>query len=226
MQTEFHMNPLRTSTSLPIQVSELGIQMKDESPITWKLANKTFKNASLNASQVVDISVEIIHPAFLLLPAEYNDPLYRVAFLEKALGPTCMDGNELHEQTCKLVNSTLLFLIPSDWKDQLSILFPLANIQYNHLLANNLTHTKLYIHPRIHIYLQEQHAYITFFQHGKLQLINVFPYENEVALAYYLHAIRETYDIQWNHESIQLMGPESANKQLLSELIRLKIPLS
>jgi hypothetical protein len=106
------------------------------------------------------------------------------------------------------------------------MLFPLANIQYKHLLGNELNHSKLYIHPRIHIYLQEKHAYISYFQHGKLQLINVFPYENEVALAYYLHAIRDTYEIQWNQESIRLMGPEATNTQLLSDLIRLNIPIS
>ena len=229
LQTDLHTNPIRTNTSLQLQVSEQGIRLQAADLITWKQGKsgltKSLKSLGLDAAQVQAIEVTIIHPAFLLLPIDYHDPLYRIAFLEKALGEHCMDGNELHEQACESVDSILLYLVPSVWKDQLALLFPLANIQYKHLLGTELNRTKLYIHPRIQVYLQENHAYISYYQHGRLQLINVFPYEHELALAYYLHSIRDTFDIQWNQETIQLQGPGAADNQMIADLIRLNIPL-
>jgi hypothetical protein len=55
--------------------------------------------------------------------------------------------------------------------------------------------------------------------------MNVFPYEHELALAYYLHSIRDTFDIQWNQETIQLQGPGAADSKMIADLIRLNIPL-
>jgi hypothetical protein len=229
LQTDLQTKPIRTNTSLHMQVSEQGIRMQEEELITWKQAkvgvSKTLKSLGIDSSQVQSIEVSIIHPAFLLLPKEYHDPLYRIAFLEKALGDHCMDGNELHEQACESVDSILLYLVPSTWKDQLAIYFPLANIQYKHQMGNDLNRSKLYIHPRIQVYLQENHAYTSYFQHGRLQLMNVFPYEHELALAYYLHSIRDTFDIQWNQETIQLQGPGAADSKMIADLIRLNIPL-
>ncbi|MEN9959008.1 MAG: hypothetical protein RLZZ474_1252, partial [Bacteroidota bacterium] len=229
LQTDLQTNPTRTNTSLQLQVSEQGIRLQEADLITWKQAKaglaKSLKSSGIDNAQLQTIEVSIIHPAFLLLPKDYHDPLYRIAFLEKALGEHCMDGNELHEQACESVDSILLFLVPSAWKDQLAIYFPLANIQYKHQLGIELNRSKLYIHPRIQVYLQENHAYISYFQHGRLQLVNVFPYEHELALAFYLHSIRDTFDIQWNQESIQLQGPGASDTQMIADLIRLNIPL-
>jgi Protein of unknown function (DUF3822) len=230
LQTASHTNPVEPSADLTLQVSEQGIRFPGEEIVPWKKANQAIKSRldffAMAQSVHQEVSIEVIHPAFLLLPNEYHDPLYRVAFLEKALGDNCMNEQELHEQSCPMVDSTLLFLIPSVWKDQLASLFPLAQIKYNHLIGNNTNNSKLYIHPRIHVYLQESKAYVTYFQHGQLQLANVFPFEHELALAYYLHSIRDSFDIQWNQESIRLEGPDSTNKQLIDDLIRLHIPLS
>lgn len=217
-------------TDLQLQVSTLGICFTGEKNIAWSKAQtalfKELETKGLTNASIRHISIEVIHPAFLLLPNPYNDPLYRVAFLEKALGEHCMDGNELHEQLCTLVDSTLLFLVPSNWKDQLVALFPLAKIDYTHILGNEIQKSKLYIHPRIQVYLQENHAYVTYFQHGKLQLVNVFPYEHELALAYYLHSIRDTFDISWNQDSLRIQGPDSVNPKLIEDLVRLNIPLA
>ena len=230
METASHTNSPDHSANLTLQVSEQGICFPGEEILPWKKANQAIRSRldffSQGQSVHQVISIVVVHPAFLLLPNEYHDPLYRVAFLEKALGEHCMNDQELHEQPCPLVESTLLFLIPSTWKDQLASLFPLAQINYSHRVGNEIQNSKLYIHPRIHVYLQEQKAYIIYFQHGQLQLANVFPYEHEIALAYYLHSIRDAFDIQWNQESIRIHGPDSANKQLIDDLIRLNIPLS
>ncbi len=234
METTLKTAPLIDSskqiTHLTLQVSDKGIRLPGEDIIPWKKANQSLK-AQLDyftGSPTIHqaISIEVIHPAFLLVPEAYHDPLYCVSFLEKALGSHCMDDQELHEQTCSLVDSELLFLIPSAWKDQLAGIFPLAQMKYSHLIGNEIQSSKLYIHPRIHIYLQENKAYITYFQHGLLQLANVFPYEHELALAYFLHAIRDSFDIPWNQDSIRLKGPDASNQQLVDDLIRLNIPLS
>ena len=230
MQTQVHTNPNSPPTTLFLQVSEQGIRLPGEKINYWKNAAQSFNKQmdffEINKSAIQAVEIEIIHPSFLLLPQEYHDPLYRVAFLEKALGEHCMDGNELHEQVCSLVNSTLLFLIPSVWKDQLAKLFPLAKINYTHVLGNEIQKSKRYIHPRVFVYLQESQAYVTYFQHGKLQLINVFPYEHELALAFYLHSIRDAFEIQWNQETVRIQGPEAKNQELIDDLIRLNIPLA
>ncbi len=227
LQTNIQSNPIQSITNLPLQVSVEGIRFQEASIIPWKQASTSNSiDLGFDFAQVQKLEVDVIHPAFLLLPDAYHDPLYRIAFLEKALGEHCMHGNELHEQACSMVDSTLLYLIPSVWKDQLAFLFPLATIQYTHLLGNELNKSKLYIHPRIQVYLQEKHAYVMYFQHGKLQLINVFPFEHELALAYYLHSIRDTFDIHWNPESIRIQGPEALDPKLIADLIRLNIPLT
>ena len=230
MQTDLHTNTSYVRTDLHLQVSAWGIGFPGQVNTAWNVAKKgltkELETRGVANASISHVSIEVIHPAFLLLPETYNDPLYRVAFLEKALGEQCMDGNELNVQDCALVNSSLLFLVPSVWKDQLVSLFPLAKINYTHVLGNKIQKSKLYIYPRIQVYLQENHAYVTYFQHGRLQLINVFPYEHELALAYYLHSIRDTFDIAWNHESIRLQGPDSLNSKLIQDLVRLNIPLA
>lgn len=230
LQTDLHPNSIQTSSHLQMQVSEQGILLSEGGLISWKQAPtslpKILKTSTFDANHVQNLEVDVVYPAFLLLPETYHDPLYRIAFLEKALGEHCMDGHELHEQHCQTIDSILLFLVPSIWKDQLAILFPLAKIHYKHLMGNEINRTKLYIHPRIQIYLQENHAYVNYFHHGRLQLCNVFPYEHELAIAYYIHAIREAFDIQWNQETIQLQGPGAQNDQLIADLTRLNIPLS
>ncbi len=230
MQTASHTDSTKKNTVLNLQVSEKGIRFPGEAILPWNKASQSVNARldffSLGQSVPQEISIEVIHPAFLLLPETYHDPLYRVAFLEKALGAHCMDEQELHEQPCVLVDSTLLFLIPSIWKDQIARIFPLAQIKYSHIIGNEIQASKLYIHPRIQVYLQENKAYVTYFQHGKLQLANVFPFEHELALAYYLHSIRDSFDIPWNQESIRILGPDSSNQQLIDDLIRLNIPLS
>jgi hypothetical protein len=230
LQTDLPTNPVIAPTTLFLQVSEQGIRLPGEKVNYWKNATqsliKQLEAFQIDKSSVQVVEIEIVHPAFLLVPNAYNDPLYRMAFLEKALGENCMDGVEMHEQSCSLVESTMLFLVSSSWKDQLSAIFPLAKINYQHILGNEIQKAKLYIHPRIHIFLQESHAYITYFQHGKLQLINVFPYEHELALAFYLHSIRDAFNIQWNQESIRIQGPDAQNQELIENLIRLNIPLA
>lgn len=230
MQTDLHTNPITPPTTLFVQVSEQGIRLPGEKVNYWKNAAQSFNKQmdlfEINKSGIQVVEIEIVHSSFLLLPLPYYDPLYRVAFLEKALGAHCMDGHELHEQASPNVDSILLFLIPSVWKDQLAALFPLAKINYKHILGNMIVQSKLYIHPRIQIHLQESHAYISYFQHGKLQLVNVFAYEHELALAFYLHSIRDAFEIQWNQETIRIQGPDAQNKELIDDLIRLNVPLS
>ena len=103
--------------------------------------------------------------------------------------------------------------------------FPLAQINYVHILGNELAKTKAYIYPRIQLHVYEKSALVILIQQGKLHIANIFPYESPTELAFYLHSIREAFALQWNAETIQLSGPERSNKQLLTSLIELDIPI-
>ncbi len=220
------------ATSLSIQLESSGLRIQIEAIeqlFPWNSTQAILKNwlkdNSIQLQKIQHIAAELRTELFLLLPFEFDSPLYRLGFLEKAFGQGSLDGHEVHEQVVEFAEANLLFLIPSVWKDLISTIFPLANVHYTHLLGNELAKTKAYIHPRIQLHLFEKSALIIFIQQGKLNLANVFPFESATELAFYLHSIREAYHIHWNAETFQIRGPEQANRPLLRHLIDLQIPL-
>ncbi len=222
----------KTPLSLSIQLEKAGLRLKKESLeqlFPWNTSQAEIKKwlaeQSIQIRLIQHLSVELMTELFLLIPVEFDSPLYRISFLEKALGEGAIDGHEVHEQAVDFAQANLLMLIPSVWKDFLAMTFPLAQIHYTHLLGNELAKTKAYIYPRIQMHLFEKSALVIVIQQGKLQLANVFPYDSPTELAFYLHSIRETYAIQWNSETIQVRGPEHSNVQLLQGLIDLQIPI-
>jgi hypothetical protein len=222
----------KTPISVSIQLEKAGLRFKlvsAEKLFPWNTPPSTLKkwlsDQSIQVRSIQLVSVELITELFLLLPYEFDSPLYRNGFLQKALGESALDGHEVHEQPVDFAQGNLLFLIPSVWKDFLSMTFPLAHINYAHILGNELAKTKAYIYPRIQLHVFEKSALVILIQQGKLHLANVFPYESPTELAFYLHSIREAFAIQWNVETIQLSGPEKSNPQLITNLIELDIPI-
>ena len=222
----------KTPISISIQLEKAGLRFKlssTEQLFPWNASQETLKkwlaDQSIQVRSIQNVSVELITELFLLLPFEFDSPLYRNGFIQKALGENALDGHEVHEQTADFAQANLLFLIPSVWKDFLSLLFPLAQLHYSHLIGNELTKIKAYIYPRIQLHLFDKSALVILIQQGKLHLANVFPYESATELAFYLHSIREAFTIQWNAETIQLKGTEKANTKLIQSLIELEIPL-
>jgi hypothetical protein len=222
----------KTTISLSIQLEKAGLRFKIDSIdalFPWNSTQLSIKNWLLDQSiqirLIQHINVELTTELFLLTPLEFDSPIYRLGFLEKALGEGVIDGHEVHEQVVDFAQANLLFLIPSVWKDFLVLTFPLAQIRYSHLLANELAKTKAYIYPRIQLHLFEKSVLVILIQQGQLQLANVFPYESPTELAFYLHSIREAYEIQWTFETFQLRGPENTNSILRQSLIELEIPI-
>ena len=222
----------KTPISISIQLEKAGLRFKlssAEQLFPWNASQSTLKkwlaDQFIQVRSIQHVSIELITELFLLLPFEFDSPLYRNGFIQKALGENALDGHEVHEQTADFAQANLLFLIPSVWKDFLSLLFPLAQLQYSHLIGNELAKTKAYIYPRIQLHLFDKSALVILIQQGKLHLANVFPYESPTELAFYLHSIREAFTIQWSEETIQLRGPEKTNTKLIQSLIELDIPL-
>ncbi|MHA8050076.1 DUF3822 family protein [Aquirufa sp. ROCK-SH2] len=180
----------------------------------------------INKQFVFDITIEIINSSFLLLPNEFNSPLYQLSFLEKALGSKETIGKELHEQICSKEESILLFLVKSDWKDIFSFKFPLAKIHYEHIFANLINSHNRFLRSQLNIYLMNQWAFIICRKNGKLQIANAFEYHSSIELAFYIHSIRESFELVWNNDLIQIAGPEANNISLVESLQALKIPIS
>lgn len=222
----------KTPLSISIQLEKAGLRFKIETLeelFPWNTPlpklNKWLLEQSIQIRLIQQVSVELTTELFLLIPQEFDSPLYRLGFLEKALGESVLDGHEVHEQPVDFAQANLVYLIPSVWKDFLALTFPIANIQYTHLLGNELAKTKAYIYPRIQLHMFEKSALAILIQQGKLHLANVFPYESPTELAFYLHSIREAYSLQWNTETFQIKGPERTNTKLIQGLIDLQIPL-
>ena len=94
------------SDALRIQVSEAGIVLLDaqqatSAPLAWGSSAKAeslfWEKNQIKKAHIKNIRVEIIHGLFLLIPSEYDVPMYRIGFLEKALGEHAMMGQEVHE---------------------------------------------------------------------------------------------------------------------------------
>lgn len=206
-----------------LQFSELGVHLKSESSqeielISWDKIKKKelalMSKLKIERHQVDHLTIEILHSDFLLIPQEYDTKLYRIGFLEKALGQEALNGKEIHDQPVQWIESNLAFLIPSDWKDFASSLFPLAKVHYRHILGELLAeknHVKSKNSTQLHLYIQGKFAFISLFYQGKLQLANVFVHQSTLELAFYLHSIRDSFDILLTRETVNIhsYGAES-----------------
>lgn len=219
--------PIEHSDALRIQISEAGIVVLDEqqsmlATLAWGVPTKTASNFwekyQIKKTQIKHIQVDIINALFLLLPTEYDVPMYRIGFLEKALGEHALIGQEVHEQEINYLKSTLVFLVASPWKDYLAVHFPLATIQYQHIMGTLLEKNKSQKSQQLTIHLIKNQAFVILFKDYTLQLNNVFEFHSGIELAFYLHSIREAFDFSWDTQKIHLSGPEATNENLLAEL--------
>ena len=226
---------LALSDALLLQISEAGIVFLDEqqsmiASLAWSAPAKTatlfWEKQQIKKSQIKHIRVEIIHGLFLLLPAEYDVPMYRIGFLEKALGENALVGNEVQAQEIKYLKSNLVFLVASAWKDYLAIHFPLATVEYQHVMGTMLEKNNSTKSQQLAIQLFKNQAFVVLFKDYTLQINNVFEYQSGIELAFYLHSIREAFDFTWDPQKIHLAGPESTNEKLLAELHEYQISFS
>jgi hypothetical protein len=100
----------------------------------------------------------------------------------------------------------------------LAIHFPLAQIEFRHVMAEHLEKSNTQKSQHLSIRLHQNLAYIALYKNYTLQVNNVFEYQSGIELAFYLHSIREAFDFPWDTQRIQITGPESTNEHLLAEL--------
>lgn len=218
-----------------LQFSELGVHLKSEASkeieiISWdKIKKKELALLSkfkIERHRVDLLTIEILHSDFLLIPQDYDAQLYRIGFLEKALGQEALQGKELHEQPIHWIESNLTFLIPSEWKDFASSLFPLAKIHYRHILGELLTENKRAKSKhssQLNLYLQGKSAFISLFYQGKLQLANVFIHQSTLELAFYLHSIRDSFNVLLTQETVDIHSSGAESDATIQSLAQYNI---
>ncbi len=218
-----------------LQFSELGVHLKSEALkeieiISWDKIKKKelalMSKLKIERHQVDQLTIEILHSDFLLIPQEYDTKLYRIGFLEKALGVEALSGKEIHEQPVQWIESNLTFLIPSEWKDFASSLFPLAKIHYRHILGELLSEknqVKSKNSNQLNLYLQGKFAFISLFYQGKLQLANVFMHQSTLELAFYLHSIRDSFDILLTRETVNIHSSGAESDATIQSLAQYNI---
>lgn len=145
-------------------------------------------------NRIKAVQIEISNEYFLLIPNTFDSPSYRLGFLEKALGEHALVGKEIHVQKISTEEANLVFLVPSDWKDHISAHFPYASIKYNHTLATCLQKKE----QQLTLFIEDKFAFASLYQHHKLQLANVFPFESSIELAFYLQSIRDAFSLNWS----------------------------
>lgn len=162
------------------------------------------------------LQIEIANEYFLLIPAAYDSPTYRLGFLEKALGENSLIGKEIQVQEIAGEGASLTFLVPSDWKDLISAHFPYAKIEYTHILATCLTRND----QTLTLNILGKLAFVSLYQANKLQLANVFPFESPIELAFYLQSIRDAFSLNWTLYPPQLI----TGSDLIAEADLYQIP--
>lgn len=218
-----------------LQFSELGVHLKSESSqeielISWDKIKKKelalMSKLKIERHQVDHLTIEILHSDFLLIPQEYDTKLYRIGFLEKALGQEALNGKEIHDQPVQWIESNLVFLIPSDWKDFASSLFPLAKVHYRHILGELLAEknqVKSKNSTQLHLHIQGKFAFMSLFYQGKLQLANVFVHQSTLELAFYLHSIRDSFDILLTRETVNIHSSGAESDATIQSLAQYNI---
>lgn len=182
---------------------------------------------NISKKNIVEVHIEVIHSYFLLIPSEYNSDLFRMSYLEKAIGSKELIGKEVHSQECTKEESDFVFLVDSRWKDFFAFRFPLAKINYQHILANLINSHNRFLRSQLNIYLiHQKFAFIICRKNGKLQIANIFAYHSSIELAFYLHSVREAFELVWTNDLLQISGPDCKNNTLIQSLIDLKIPIS
>ncbi len=182
-------------------------------------------NFQLNLIDLQEIEVLISNDKFLLTPKEYYSNLFISQFLEKAIGKKNSENCEIHHQEIEKEDSVLSFFIPSSWKDFLAIKFPLSSFNYKHFIGEQLIQTSKFLRNQMHVWLENQLAYVILRKNGQLQIANVYTYQNPLELAYFLHSIRETFDMVWTNDTFSIQGEQLINSAFVNELISLAIPI-
>lgn len=224
----------KNNSIFPDDSNTINIQISEQSLTILNLENSSYKIIPINRLhqnldeiwelirvdkyQIKLVHVEIVSADFLLLPVEYDSPVYRNGFLEKSLGEKRLMGQEISVQEINLIDSNLIFCVPSTWKDTIANLFSMSKIIYRHILGNIVSQKK---EKQVNSYsfcLHQNLLFVTLFKNNRLELANAFPYQSAVELAFYIHSLRESFELNLRPDLVNFSGPESNNELILSSL--------
>jgi len=228
---------MSTTKKLQISLSMQGIQLsaRDENGLkdlllTWDNKENFSiimeKEFNFHLLDYQEIDVTIYNNKFLLTPKEYFSSLFITSYLEKAIGAKNTENCEIHHQDIEKEEAILSFFVPSAWKDYLAIRFPLSSFTYAHFLGNQLVQTSRFLRNQMHVWLNEDLAYVIMRKNGKLHIANAYPFSNATALAFYLHSIRESFDIVWTNDTFSIQGNHLKNLEFQQQLLALSIPIA
>ena len=220
---------------LQIRLSESGITIENQTNESLTQEFISWKNSE-NVKQILEnkfgisplsiqkLEVEIENSSFLLIPTTYYSTLFLKRFLEISFGKNELDNMEVHSQEVEKEKSQLVFLVSSKWKDYLSFHFPLAKINYHHFIGNQLNQLSKFMRNQFHVWFTNDIAYVILRKNSKLQLVNAFEVKSAIELAFYLHSIRDTFDVNLNKETFTFYGSESLSDEFKNELLKYSIP--
>lgn len=226
--------PTKNNSIFPDDLNTINIQISEQSLSILNPENGTHKILSINRLhqnlgeiwehirvdkyQIKLVYVEIVSADFLFLPVEYDSPVYRNGFLEKSLGDKRLMGQEISVQEIKLIDSNLIFCVPSIWKDTIANLFPMSKIIYRHILGNVVSHNIEKHVDSNSFCLHQKLLFVTIYKNNRLELANAFSYQSAVELAFYIHSVRESFELTLRPDLVNFSGPESNNELILSSL--------
>ncbi|MEY2792926.1 MAG: hypothetical protein RJA76_918 [Bacteroidota bacterium] len=224
------------SKKLHISLSDEGLTLstfhlleKKEMKFDWR-NNENFSLILENYFQLhlvdlQEIEVNIINDKFLLTPKEYFSNLFISDFLEKAIGGKNSESCEIHHQEIEKEEAIFSFFIQSQWKDYIAMKFPLSTFKYSHFLGNQLIQTSKFLRNQMHVWIEKELTFVILRKNGKLHIANSYKYTNAIELAYYLHAIRESFDFIWTNDTFSIQGEKLFESTFFDELKSLSIPL-
>ncbi len=195
------------------------VQINWEDALTLKSALETHYNTPVSSFKQLIIRLD--SPDFLLIPNEFQDDLYTLGLMEIGLGENALKGKEIHSNFLKNLDSFMNFAIPSNWKDLMALELPMTSLIYEHGLTEKLKN--LNKEDILAIYYHENFIYVLLQLNGKLELVNYFEYQSSLELSFYLHSIRESYQLDLGSYIVNHYGLEILDEEFIKELKELNI---
>lgn len=195
------------------------VQINWEDALTLKSALETQYNTPVSSFKQLIIKVDSAD--FLLIPNEFQDDLYTLGLMEIGLGENALKGKEIHSNFLKNLDSFMNFAIPSNWKDMMALELPMTTLIYEHGLTEKLKN--LNKEDILAIYYYENFIYVLLQLNGKLELVNYFEFQSSLELSFYLHSIRESYQLNFYSPIVNHHGLEKLDEEFIKELKELNI---
>ena len=210
--------------AMVLNLNKNGIYLGDvrinwEDALTLKSVLETQYHTPV--SSLKQLIIRIDSPDFLLIPKEFQDDLYTFGLMQIGLGENALKGKEIHSNFLNGLDSFMNFAIPSNWKDLMALELPMTTLIYEHGLTEKLKNLKK--EDILEVYHHENFIYVLLQLNGKLELVNYFEFQSSLELSFYIHSIRESYQINLDSHFVNHHGLEKLDEEFKKELQELNI---